>query len=183
MCILMCMACALHVRIQVSTNPIKAKVQTPDWYNETCRVVNDLHGIQLSFAQSGGARRPDVRTILLTLVSGLVMLSTAKTVADAFLLYVAPRRDDYRLFVEQVTPDFGPDNDAERMLLSKVLARKRAERDELLGNDGALPGAGPLLAGQVQQQAFLPGPAMPLPVEGAWLPVGPGGSAAVDGRR
>ena len=53
------------------------------------------------------------------------MLSTAKTISDMFLLYMAPKRADYRLFVEQLSPDFRPDNDAERMLLEKILARKR----------------------------------------------------------
>jgi len=120
---------------KASTNKIKAKMETADWYNATHRIVNDLHGIQLAFAQSGGVRLPDFKTMLLTLVSGLVMLSTAKTVADYFLLYAAPKRADYRLFVEQLSPDFGPDNDAERMLLEKILARKRRERNELLGKE------------------------------------------------
>ena len=112
-----------------------AQMETADWINATHRVVNDLHGIQISFAQSGGGRLLDFKTMLLTLVSGLVMLSTAKTVADYFLLYAAPKRADYRLFVEQLSPDFGPDNEAERQLLEKILAKKRRERDELMGKE------------------------------------------------
>ena len=57
----------------------------------------------------------------------------SQTIADFFLLYIAPKRADYRLFVEHLTPDFGPDTDAEKRALAKVLARKRMERDELMG--------------------------------------------------
>ena len=57
----------------------------------------------------------------------------AKSVADVFLLYAAPRRADYRLFVETLTPDFGPETDEEKQKLTRVLERKREERDELLG--------------------------------------------------
>lgn len=128
----------------VSTNSIKAKLETADWINASARVVNNLHGIQLIFAQSGGVRLPDVKTMLLTFVSGLVMLSTAKTIADYFLLYVAPKRADYRLFVEQLSPDFGPSNDQERRLLESVLARKREERQAMMG------------LGRDQAEAFLP---------------------------
>lgn len=99
----------------------------------------DLHGIQLLFAQTGGVRLPHARTIILTLVSGLALLSVAKTVADAFLLYLAPRRKDYALFVETITPDFGPETDQERQTLERVLERKRLERDELLGRSEPRP--------------------------------------------
>ena len=126
----------------VSTNSIKAKLETADWINASARVVNNLHGIQLIFAQSGGVRLPDVKTMLLTFVSGLVMLSTAKTIADYFLLYVAPKRADYRLFVEQLSPNFGG-NDRAR-LLESVLARKREERQAMMG------------LGRDQAEAFLP---------------------------
>ena len=61
------------------------------------------------------------------------MLSTAKTLADFYLLYAAPRRADYRLFVENLTPDFGPEHESKRLVLEKVLLRKRRERDEILG--------------------------------------------------
>ena len=133
-----------HYYYRVSTNAIKAKVTSSDWYNSSTRVIQDLHGIQLIFAQSGGVRLPDVKTMLLTLVSGLVMLSTAKTIADYFLLYVAPKRAKYRLFTEMITPDFGPENDAERAVLDKIVARKQRERDEILG------------LGLTDQDAFLP---------------------------
>ena len=145
---------ALSYRYRVSANRIESKTERAGWLNETRRVVYDVRGINILFVQTGGVRLLDWRTIILTLVSGLALLSVAKTVSDYFLLYVAPQRADYRLFVEQLTPDFGPDNDAERLVLAKVLARKRRERDEMLGveeqlgtrvllsNDGHLQGGG-----------------------------------------
>ena len=54
-------------------------------------------------------------------------------VADVFLLYVAPRRADYRLFVEAPTPDFQPDSPYEQRVLATVLAEKRRKRGILMG--------------------------------------------------
>lgn len=119
---------------RVSANKIETKVESADWLNETSRMTLDLHGVNLLFAQTGGVLLFEWRTLILTFVSGITLLSMAKSLADTFLLYIAPRKDDYALFVEHITPDFGPDTDAERLVLAKVLARKRKERAELLGH-------------------------------------------------
>ena len=122
-----------HYRL--SYNKIEQNMNVVDYQNASYRLVYDLHGLKLNFEQTGYVVISDVRSVLLTIFSGLVMLSTAKTLADLYLLYIAPRRADYRLFVEQLTPDFGPDDEAQRVTLDKVLSRKRRERDELLGID------------------------------------------------
>ena len=70
---------------KLSTNAIKAKVETTDWYNESVRIVNSLHGVQLSFAQSGGVVLPDAKTILLTLLSGLVRLTLQRQCPKSFI--------------------------------------------------------------------------------------------------
>ena len=64
--------------------------------------------------------------------SGLALLSIAKTVADFFVLYVSPHKLDYRLFVMDHTPDFGPDSEEEKQLLEKVLWRKRRKKSLLI---------------------------------------------------
>lgn len=81
---------------------LDANVLRVDTLNESARVISGLHGIGLSLVETGGMRRLEWRTVLLTIISGFALLSAAKTVADLFLLHFAPRRDDYRLFVEQV---------------------------------------------------------------------------------
>ena len=55
----------------------------------------------------------DTQALILSLISGLAFLSVAKVTADSFLLYLAPRRADYKLFVQATSPDFSPDSDAE----------------------------------------------------------------------
>ena len=91
--------------------------------------IADLGVVLLLFAIG---LKLDVRTLLLTLVSGLALLSAAKTVADAFVLYLSPHRKSYRLFITTDTPDFDPDTEAERLLLAKVLARKRRKQSLLV---------------------------------------------------
>ena len=51
-----------------------------------------------------------------------------KVAADSFLLYLAPRRSDYRLFVESTSPDFSPDTEAERQVLEQILKKKRQKQ-------------------------------------------------------
>ena len=49
--------------------------------------------VQFIFSQTSKVNTFDVRTLLLTLVSGAALLSAAKTVADAFVLYISPHRE------------------------------------------------------------------------------------------
>ena len=127
-----------------AANEIEAKLQSVDMLNETTRVVHDTHGLQILFAQGQGFYQLDFRTILLTLVSGLALLSVAKTIADSFLLYIAPRRADYRLFASVTTPDFAPDTTDARKVLEHVIARKRRKHLYVVGrgagiSEGLLP--------------------------------------------
>ena len=105
-----------------TANEIEAKLQSIDRLNDTTRVVQDVHGVQLLFAQGTGYPFFDPRTMLLTLVTGLGLLSVAKTIADSFLLYVAPRREDYKLFTLTLTPDFSPDSPYEQCALARTTA-------------------------------------------------------------
>ena len=91
---------ALKLPLRVSTNSIKAKLETADWINASARVVNNLHGIRFILPER--VRLPDVKTMLLTFVSGLVMLLTAKTIADYFCAEM--HQTSIMFFAEQ--PDF-----------------------------------------------------------------------------
>ena len=44
------------------------------------------------------------------LITRQALLSVAKTVADSFLNYAAPRKAEYRLFTHAYTPDLSPDS-------------------------------------------------------------------------
>ena len=90
-------------------------------------------GVQLVFAQRSRVFAFDFRTMLLTLVSGMALLSTAKTITDLSLMYVLPHRRSYRLFVQKLTPDMDPDTDAERAVLRDMLAAKRRKLGVLKG--------------------------------------------------
>ena len=110
-----------------------------------------MHGLQISFEQAGGLSTPDVRTTLLTLITGLALMSVAKTVTDAYLLYLSPRSKDYRLFVRTTTPDFAPDSDAEAQSLADTLAGKRRKMERRLAKHVAQApsvqaGTAPLMA-------------------------------------
>jgi hypothetical protein len=62
---------------------VHSKRQSIRWDNGTHRMVDDIHGIQFIFTQVSGVYKFDIRTLLLTLVSGLALLASAKTVADS----------------------------------------------------------------------------------------------------
>ena len=49
------------------------------------------------------------------------------------LMYAMPKREAYKLFVRDVTPDFAPSTDEERAVLAQVLRAKRGERLLLQG--------------------------------------------------
>lgn len=97
----------------------------------TTRVEYDLHGLQLIYSIEATLNVFNLPTLFLSLLSGAGLLFVAKTTADSFLLYCAPKRKDYRLFVEQLTPDFSPDNAESRTLLEKILHKKRASRAKI----------------------------------------------------
>ena len=42
------------------------------------RELYDVHGLQISFEQAGGLSTPDVRTTLLTLITGLALMSAPR---------------------------------------------------------------------------------------------------------
>ena len=84
-------------------------------------------------------------------VTGLALMSVAKTVTDAYLLYLSPRSKDYRLFVRTTTPDFAPDSDAEAQSLADTLAGKRRKMERRLAKHVAQApsvqaGTAPLMA-------------------------------------
>jgi hypothetical protein len=111
------------------------------------RELYDVHGLQIIFEQGGGLSQFDVMTLLLTFVTGIALASVAKTVANAFILYVSPRKDDYRLFVRTTTPDFSPDSDAEAQSLADTLAGKRRKMERRLGQGASVQtGTAPLMA-------------------------------------
>jgi len=95
---------------------------------KSTREVFSLHGVQIIFQQTGGLTSFDFFTLLLTFVSGLALVSISKTVTNAFLLYAAPMRDKYRLFLQVHTPNFAPSSDAGNSALEELLAAKRAKR-------------------------------------------------------
>jgi len=109
----------------VEESDVQNKVETVRWENATMRMVDDIHGVQLVFHQTSKVYAFDVRTLILTLVSGFALMSVAKTVANSWVLYLSPDREKYRLFVETTTPDFDPDSEHERVVLARVLNKKR----------------------------------------------------------
>ncbi len=128
----------------VGINRIEAKLVTNDLLGEnvTVRRLHDLHGVQLLFSQEGSLRVFDFPTLMLSIISGIAFVATAKTLVDCYLLYLAPKRRDYRLFVEASTPDFSPDSQSEALVLNQVLERKRWKQAVLMGRGGSdAPGA------------------------------------------
>ena len=50
-----------------------------------------------------------------------------------WILYFAPRKKDYRLFVQSHSPDFAPDTENDRLVLERVLKAKRRKHAVLMG--------------------------------------------------
>jgi len=117
---------------------VHSKRQSIRWDNGTHRMVDDIHGIQFIFTQVSGVYKFDIRTLLLTLVSGLALLASAKTVADIFLLYVAPRKATYKLFAYDPCPDLDPDTPDEQRILPLIIADKKAIVDLMDGEKVAV---------------------------------------------
>ena len=89
----------------------------------------------------------DPHTLYISLMSGVALLAVAKVVADTVMLSIAPRRKNYKLFVNTPTPDFVPDNEAERHALDQILKKKRKKHAQLLANG---PLTEPLDAGSIE---------------------------------
>jgi len=120
----------------VRANPIEAKVESyvvsHGVNGSALREYQDLHGINILFTTTGGPTYFDFQTLILTLVAGVALLASVKTLANVCLMYVLPRRADYRLFVQTVTPDFLPDSEHESRVLDDVLRAKRRKRSLLV---------------------------------------------------
>ena len=51
------------------------------------------------------------------------------------MLYLAPRRGKYKLFVQSASPDFTPSNEAERLALDQLIQNKRRKRAIVLARE------------------------------------------------
>ena len=116
----------------VSINDLPAKMsyteERPSVNGTRRRATVDLHGLQLLFYQEGSLLVFDWVQLRLTIVSALTFLAVATTVANFFMLYLAPRRGKYRLFVQSASPDFAPSNEAERQALDQLIQNKRRKQ-------------------------------------------------------
>ena len=118
----------------VAKNTLKAKFVRADALGgegpaaNGTRVLHDVHGIQLLFSQEGELWIFDFPTLALSLLTGLAMLSLAKTLADVYLFYLAPKRDDYRIFARSDTPRFDPRSEDEVAVRVRVRVRVRVNR-------------------------------------------------------
>ena len=123
----------------VSINDLPAKMtyteDRPSVNGNRRRATVDLHGLQLLFYQEGDLLVFDWVQLRLTIVSALTFLAVAKTVADLFMLYLAPRRGKYKLFVQSASPDFTPSNEAERLALDQLIQNKRRKRAIVLARE------------------------------------------------
>jgi len=125
-----------HYEYRISVNELEAKFVSVDEAAggpAGTRTVQDLHGLQLLFSQDGNLNVFDFQTLMLSLVAGFAYLFVAKMAADYFLLYFAPKRHDYKLFVQAHSPDFSPESEGGRQLLEGVLKRKRRKHAHIMG--------------------------------------------------
>mmetsp|Transcript_24421 Transcript_24421/g.56793 ORF Transcript_24421/g.56793 Transcript_24421/m.56793 type:complete len:288 (+) Transcript_24421:848-1711(+) len=97
------------------------------------RTLYDVHGIQLLLSHDGELGHFQLMQLLVALITGVGLLSVAKVATDMMLMYLLPRRAQYRLFVQDLTPDFSPADDEERAVLEQVLRAKRGERSFMQG--------------------------------------------------
>uniref|UniRef100_A0A7S0LEJ1 Uncharacterized protein n=1 Tax=Coccolithus braarudii TaxID=221442 RepID=A0A7S0LEJ1_9EUKA len=118
---------------EVATTALPGKYTEADEDSPTTRTVRDLRGVQVLFSQDGSELYVwSWYAFLLSWLSGAALIGIATTVANCFLKYLAPRRADYKLFVQSTTPDFSPDTDTDKQLLEDILVEKRRERGRYL---------------------------------------------------
>ena len=140
----------------VSTNSLAAKVgpyvddaaETPLAPGNRTRSQVELRGLQILFEQEGELLIFDGHTLYISLMAGVALLAVAKSVADFVMLYVSPTSKNYKLFVNTPTPDFVPDNEAERHALDQMLRKKRRKHALVLANTN--PMTEPLDAGSIE---------------------------------
>ena len=101
------------------------------------RTLFSVHGIQFLMSHQGTLKQFSLPQLLLALVTGLGLFAIGKTVTDMLLLYLLPKRAAYKLFVQDMTPDFSPANEGERIILNQVLKAKKAEVAFLQGKSDA----------------------------------------------
>jgi len=145
----------------------------PDGATASTRTLYDVHGLQLLLSHDGQLGRFELRQLLLALVTGVGLFSLAKVATDALLMYCLPKRQAYRLFVQDVTPDFSPSSEEERAVLETVLRAKLGERSFLQGGRPAAPDGA--------RTAMLQPTVEPIVTHTAYAPVQPRGAIqAVD---
>jgi hypothetical protein len=93
-------------------------------------VAGEYKGISLQFSYGGYLGTFDIQNLLIQLVTGLGMISIAKTVTQTTMKFVAPLRNQYRLFTEEMTPDFklGENEVQKQLVLDAELAEKDFQR-------------------------------------------------------
>ena len=89
--------------------------------------------MQILLSHGGRLGRFSLSQLLLAVITGIGLFSVAKVATDTMLMYAMPKREAYKLFVRDVTPDFSPSTDEERAVLAEVLRAKRGERLLLQG--------------------------------------------------
>ncbi len=114
------------------------------------RELFDVHGVQIALKQTGGLFTFDAFTLLLTIVSGLALVSVSQMATEVYLLYLSPRRADYRLWLRSQTPDWS-DQAAEAVDAAGRAVKDKRERRRRYSLDSkplaALDAAGAVVGG------------------------------------
>ncbi|KAK3279779.1 hypothetical protein CYMTET_12355 [Cymbomonas tetramitiformis] len=105
----------------VKNAPMSASFTREERINATHKRQYVISGVRISFQVGGLFRRFNFKVLLITLVSGFALTAAATTFTDFLLCYVMRHREDYKLFKFEVTPDFDPDDNFEKMVLDKVV--------------------------------------------------------------
>lgn len=90
------------------------------------RTIYDRHGVRILFQQSGQVYRFEFSSFLLSIVSGMALVSAAHLVADQIAIRCMPQRKNYRALKYEVSEDF-----------STLRARLGARRHRCCGHRAA----------------------------------------------
>jgi hypothetical protein len=114
------------------------KVYDTRLVDDTHRVVNNRHGVQIVFVQDGEIGEFDFQTLLVEANSALGLLVVATILVDMLMLYVLPHRLLYAEYKFQTTPDFSDVRDEEERKEEeerRLAAAKVSAADEEGGNE------------------------------------------------
>jgi hypothetical protein len=78
------------------------------------------------------------QNLVINLMTGLSLLSIAKVVVESVMTMLLPDKDKYKLWVQETSPDFDPDDPDEELTTDLEIAKRELRAARLMGETGVV---------------------------------------------